>query len=231
MRSFEPVETGWQSRLEVWEREYLAGLVEQVSLVLAAEGPLEATATPAASSPPGSDRTPDDAVLASLDFEALAHAPDGRAPDEGAAPPAPLPAGVVTVLEVLLPEASEDPEVAVEVSALNRQRLRALKHSRLTEVLGEVLEPTGDGGAVLVRRGGEGRWLAALNDLRLVLAHVLGVEDADDAEGVHELARQQPSGQEDEETQVRRALATAYGVLTWWQESLLTVLLAGQGPA
>ncbi|MCL3776758.1 MULTISPECIES: DUF2017 family protein [unclassified Actinomyces] len=243
MRPFEPVEHGWQSRLSLREREYLAGLLEQVSAVLAAEGPLETTVI-AGSGPlrprdggDGEDRggeADDDAVLAALDFETPPAVPTAQEPDGATAPAAPrrpVPADVAALLEVLLPEASEDPEVAVEVSSMNRQRLRALKHGRLTDVVSELLEPTGTGGEVLVRRGLEGEWLAAVNDVRLVLAHWLDIEDADSAQDVHDLTWYTAPADEADEDRLRRALAMSYNMLTWWQESLLAVLLTGQGPA
>ncbi|ETJ01768.1 MAG: hypothetical protein Q605_AUC01053G0006, partial [Actinomyces urogenitalis DORA_12] len=38
--------------------------------------------------------------------------------------------------------------------------------------------------------------------------------------------------QEESETErSRRAMSMVYDMLTWWQESLLTVLLSGDGPA
>lgn len=255
MRSFEPVEHGWQSELSVWEREYLAGLLEQVSAVLAAEGPVEE---------PSSDVGPlreheserDGEVLAALDFEAaplFAAGPDGGRPgdersdvggppgdgerpeegerqEEGSGSRTPVRGEVASLLEVLLPEASEDPRVAVEVSALTRRRLRALKHGRLTEVVAELLEPTGAGGAVLVRRGREGDWLAAVNDVRLVLARRLGIEDAASAQAVHDLAWGQAGAEERDEDRWRRGLAISYDMLTWWQESLLAALWADGGP-
>lgn len=231
MRGFESAEHGWQSRLSVWEREYLAGLFEQVGAILAAEGPLETTAVGGTG---GEDRSSadDDAVLAALDFETPAHGPATGASGDDAPPEARhLHVDIATLLEVLLPEASEDPEIAVEISAMNRQRLRALKHSRLTDVVSELLEPTGTDGEVLVRRGGEGEWLAAVNDVRLVIAQRLGIEDADGAQDIHNLAWQSAPDDEDDEARRRRSLAMSYDMLTWWQESLLAVLLAGEGPA
>ena len=38
MHGFAEASGGWESRLETWEREYLAGLLEQVAMLLAADG-------------------------------------------------------------------------------------------------------------------------------------------------------------------------------------------------
>ena len=58
--------------------------------------------------------------------------------------------------ETLLPDASEDPEVAVAISALRRADLRDLKDSRARDVVAELLAPSGSGGAVRVAAGAEG---------------------------------------------------------------------------
>lgn len=145
MRGFELVADGWQSLLTVWEREYLAGLLEQVSAVLAAEGPLETTRS-GAGAQRAHESQADAAVLAALDFDtdpadldgAGFASADGARPEAGpgdsgpgdpdsaregsdggqgadndpgprAGQPVRLSADVVSLLEILLPEASEDP--------------------------------------------------------------------------------------------------------------------------
>lgn len=250
MRGFVPVTEGWASGLEAWEREFIAGLLEQVGGVLAsAETPAEHAArverarrhapgevgggaTGDAGQAPGSsgivalrdgESAEDAAVLSALDF---------TAPDPGSAEPTGArsiahgaPAALAPLIEALLPDASEDPDVAVEVAGMTRGHLRALKHERLEGVVAELLEPTGEAGSVLVRRGEEGHWLGALNDARLVLAERLGIEDADDADDVHAVAYEDAPEDENEDTRWRRGLALAYDMTTWWQESLVAVLL------
>ena len=109
--------------------------------------------------------------------------PDSRAPLYSASA---LPA-LTPVINALLPDASEDPEIALEVADLTRERLRDLKHERLETVITELLEPTGAGGAVRISRGHEQEWLGALNDVRLVLAQRL------DIDGPKPLRRPMPS--------------------------------------
>mgnify|MGYP001645654996 FL=1 len=135
------------------------------------------------------------------------------------------------LVEALLPDASEDPDIAVEVAAMTRGRLRALKSERARRVMAELIEPTGARGAVRVSAGTEQDWLGALNDLRLVLAQRLGIDSAEAAEDVHAIAREAPPPHESDEFRWRRGAALSYDMLTWWQESLLRVLLRGQGPA
>lgn len=132
-------------------------------------------------------------------------------------------------LEALLPDASEDPDLAVDVASVTRDRLRAMKTERIGAVLAELQEPSGRDGAVLVRRGEEGAWLGALNDTRLVLATFLGIRSARDAERVHALAWHGVPAAKGTRAHGRRVAALSYEMLTWWQESLLCVLL-GRSP-
>ena len=102
------------------------------------------------------------------------------------------------------------------------------------------VRPRADGEALRVFEGtfggglgalAEQDWLGALNDLRLVLAQRLGIDSAEAAEDVHAIAREAPPPHESDEFRWRRGAALSYDMLTWWQESLLRVLLRGQGPA
>ena len=156
--------------------------------------------------------------------------PGRRDPAAPAGPPA-ASAALAPFVEALLPDASEDPDTAVEVAAMTRGRLRALKSERARRVMAELIEPTGARGAVRVSAGTEQDWLGALNDLRLVLAQRLGIDSAEAAEDVHAIAREAPPPHESDEFRWRRGAALSYDMLTWWQESLLRVLLRGQGPA
>ncbi len=234
MRGFGKAIGGWESHLETWEREYLAGLLEQVAVLLAADGPAE----PASDRPGGredgapfpqarlrrGESTRDGDVLAALDFD-----PDPQEPAASRASQSPTsaPPALAPVIDVLLPDASENPEVALEVAYLTRARLRVLKHERLKAAIAELLEPTGAGGAVHVARGHEQEWLSALNDVRLVLAQRLDIDGPEAAEEAHAIAWQEAPRDEDDDSRWRRGLALSYNMLTWWQESLVTVLLYG----
>lgn len=218
MRAFHPEAEGWGSALEPWEREYLAGLFKQIADLLGAGAPAALEhPTPRAGESPH-----DGSVLAALDFE-----PESA----GVGASSSIPASLAPLLDVLLPDASEDPDVAVEVSALTRSQLRDDKRSRMEDVVHELLAPTGPGGVVLVRTGQEGRWLGALNDARLVLAERLHIDSAAAAEQVHALAWDETPADEGEAQRWNRAMALSYDMLSWWQESLVAVLLNGDGPA
>ena len=208
MHGFAEASGGWESRLETWEREYLAGLLEQVAMLLAADG----------SGPPNGLQDAHGAGD-SRSEPRLGESAQDRAV---LAPPALAP-----VIDALLPDASEDPEVALEMAGLTRSPLRALKQERLEAVMAELLEPTGVGGAVRIARGHEQKWLGALNDVRLVLAKRLDIDGPEAAEEAHAIAWEEAPENEDEDALWRRGIALSYDMLTWWQESLVTVLLYG----
>ena len=242
MRGFKAVDGGWESPLEDWELDFLADLLAQVLVILdsaAPSGPRGGRPAGAAPSGPGGPRAAESArdaeILAALDFDIEEPAGGGgragRGGGAGAAGPPAASAALAPFVEALLPDASEDPDIAVEVAAMTRGRLRALKSERARRVMAELIEPTGARGAVRVSAGTEQDWLGALHDLRLVLAQRLGIDSAEAAEDVHAIAREAPPPHESDEFRWRRGAALSYDMLTWWQESLLRVLLRGQGPA
>jgi hypothetical protein len=119
----------------------------------------------------------------------------------------------------LLPNASEDDDVADEFRRLTENELRVAKVERLRMVWGALLAP-GEKLEVQPERAMD--WAAALTDVRLVLADRLGVMTDDDAERVYQEATRRRTHDVDE---VRAALSSLYMVLTWLQESLMTVML------
>ncbi len=119
----------------------------------------------------------------------------------------------------LLPSASEDDDVADEFRRLTENELRVAKVERLRMVWGALLAP-GEKLEVQPERAMD--WAAALTDVRLVLADRLGVMTDDDAERVYQEATRRRTQDVDE---VRAALSSLYMVLTWLQESLMTVML------
>lgn len=226
MQHFVPATGGWESLVEAWERELIAGLLEQVLFVLTSQGgPSQEAHRPGTGQRSGESER-DSQILASLDFAMEDAAGQSRTTHSPRAD-----AELTSLLEVLLPEASEDPLTAVEVASITRERLRSLKVERARIVMAQLREPTGQGASVRVEAGTEQDWLGALNDLRLVLAQRLGIEDAQAAEDVHAVAWEDPPQEESETERSRRAMSMVYDMLTWWQESLLTVLLSGDGPA
>ena len=228
MRAFRRVPEGLVCGLEDWERELLARLALEVRALLQADAPptQEADQSEAPSSPrpesvrPGESER-DREVLEALDFDLdppTNHVYAGRTNAD-------------PVVAVLLPRASEDPVTAMEVSSLTRARLRGDKVDRLERLAVELRAPSGPEGTVLVAPGQESEWLGAANDIRLVLAQRLGIESAQDAEHVHATAFQEAPEEETSREQWYRGTALVYDMITWWQESLVSALFGGTGPA
>lgn len=229
MHAFLPVPGGYASRLDDVERTIIARLVRDTAELLgtrfddgaagAAAGTHAAgegatgtrAAAPRPTGAPPHHPAGDDAVLAALDFEP---ASDG-APDAPSDP---------ALARLLPPMSHDDPALSAELRALTEDSVRAGKVSRLEVVWRELDEPAVRSDAVVVRAGQEGRWLAALTDVRLVLASRLGISDEADAEAVYERAQGEGTDAEDERDEVTDALATMYAALTWWQESLLEAM-------
>ena len=228
MRAFRRVPEGLVCGLEDWERELLARLTLEVRALLQADAPptqeADQSETPSAPRPesvrPGESER-DREVLDALDFDLdppTNHVHPGRPSTD-------------PVIAVLLPQASEDPITSMEVSSLTRARLRSDKVDRLERLAAELRAPSGPEGTVLVAPGQESDWLGATNDIRLVLAQRLGIESAQDAESVHAAAFQEAPEEETSREQWYRGTALVYDMITWWQESLISALFGGTGPA
>ncbi|RRD29719.1 DUF2017 family protein [Actinomyces bowdenii] len=252
MRAFTPAAQGLACAMEDWERELLAGLAMQVSSVLDAGAPRGTGPHQAGAGRPGESGR-DREILEALDFQAPQWPQGGEGAGEasGGAAADPLeraPEELRPLLRVLLPEASQDPATARETASLTREPLRGEKQGRLEAMAAELARPSGPAGAVLVPRGQEGRWLGAINDIRLVLAQRLSIQTAQDAERVHRVALEEegagegradggpgPGGVDDVDdpahAQWLRGTALVYDLLTWWQESLVAAVLGASGPA
>ena len=228
MRAFRRVPEGLVCGLDDWERELLARLALEVRALLQADAPpIQGAGQSETSSPPRPDTVRpgeserDREVLEALDFD-LDPQTNHVHPGRPSADP---------VVAVLLPQASEDPITSMEVSSLTRARLRGDKVDRLARLAAELRAPSGPEGTVLVAPGQESDWLGASNDIRLVLAQRLGIESAQDAEHVHSVAFQEAPEEETSREQWYRGTALVYDMITWWQESLISALFGGTGPA
>ena len=228
MRAFRRAPAGLACGLDDWERELLARLALEVRALLQSDAPpgggtgQSETSSPSRPDPvrPGESER-DRRVLEALDF-------DLDAPTNHVHPGRP---SADPVIAVLLPQASEDPITSMEVSSLTRARLRGDKVDRLARMAAELRAPSGPEGTVLVAPGQESDWLGASNDIRLVLAQRLGIESAQDAERVHAAAFQEAPEEETSREQWYRGTALVYDMVTWWQESLVSALFGGTGPA
>ncbi|WP_194949499.1 DUF2017 family protein [Actinomyces trachealis] len=243
MHAFEAVVGGFHSALEPWERIVLEDLVREVSDILRPQlgGPAASrpsgsfrpthsgdgvvnTTQPEASAhhelthlPPGvreGESLADAQALAALDFE----------PGEGAFLPGPAVRATDPALVILLPQASEDPQLATELAELTREPLRAEKHRRLVMVARELLAPSGLDGAVHVPAKQLPDWLGALNDLRLFLSQRLEITTPQTAEAAHEEVLEAPPVTASPKAHLRHMRVVLYEMVTWWQESLLAAV-------
>lgn len=122
----------------------------------------------------------------------------------------------------LFPSASaDDTEVAQDFEELTTELIRAEKVARLRLLWGKLRAP---GRKLTIARDHGMDAAAALNDVRLVLATRLGIDDEAAAEDVHNIGlggSGHGSGGVDE---VTKAMSTVYTVVSWLQETLMESL-------
>ncbi|MBM7825192.1 hypothetical protein JOD55_001019 [Arcanobacterium pluranimalium] len=130
-------------------------------------------------------------------------------------------------LSRLLPDMSEDPELARELRALTEESVSRLKIDHLTTFyLGISKEPENND-IVVVKNDDAVAWMAALNDIRLVLASRLGIFDEESGDSVYERATlfttQRETAPEDlPEIETPEDMMTVlYAMISWWQDSLV----------
>jgi len=117
----------------------------------------------------------------------------------------------------LLPDAyADDPGAATEFRRFTEQDLRAGKREHAGTVLAGLAPYVDDGGRVPLDRDEVDAWLGTLNDLRLVLAVRLGVDEDTDLDPLDD--------------DPRAAALHLYGWLGWLQESLLSCVSPRTAP-
>lgn len=154
--------------------------------------------------------TPDDDPLAVLERELAPVAPPSNDP----------------ALARLLPDMSEDPETAEEMRELTESSVRSAKVGHLKTIYQTL---AGAEGMFIVPEKDVPAWLGGLNDLRLVLAARLDIDDSKKADEVTEKAmdlaeRTEPIEGLTEEEEMNNQLALMYAMVSWWQDSLLDAL-------
>lgn len=150
--------------------------------------------------------------------------------DDIPAPPDPTDRSLSNLLRPM----ASDPALDDELRSLTGESLRQDKAARL-ELCAESLRAAATaGGHLLIRRGEEWTWLAALTDLRLALAGTLGATSSADVEAVQDYAVRvalatDPAPVVDENAP-NPLVATIFTLVGAWQESLLGAMDAQQGP-
>lgn len=201
MRAFRVVDDALVAGVGEDERQVLATVVADVAELLGA-GRLEARA-------PRGDVAPEDQIGLRLRLDPL------PAPDDPA-------------VHRLLPDASRaDPEVSAEFRRLTEDDLRQQKIDRLVALHDALTAPAAtDEGEVRLPRAQGPALAATLTDIRLVLGDRLGLTDEEAAAALaDELDGPEPRP-DDRPAQVRHYLGTVYEALGWWQETLMSCLLA-----
>ncbi|MEU6220210.1 DUF2017 domain-containing protein [Streptomyces sp. NPDC047022] len=117
-----------------------------------------------------------------------------------------------------LEEAEEQREHSAEFRRFTENDLRARKREDALAVirsLDSLASASGEGGVLKLSREESGRWLGALNDLRLAIASRLDVLHEDDADHLYQLPDDDP----------RKPMVMAYLWLGGLQETLVTTLM------
>ncbi len=118
-------------------------------------------------------------------------------------------------LKRLLPNVmKDDGDASLEFRQLTERSLRETKIGALRAAALDL-----DRDELVLTEAGAGHWSMALNDVRLVLAERLDIQDEEDANHVHQM--QDWSQAED----VESYLALVYNFTTWLQESLMQAML------
>ncbi|MDR1294735.1 MAG: DUF2017 domain-containing protein [Bifidobacteriaceae bacterium] len=131
---------------------------------------------------------------------------------QGEAPPS---LDVLPTLTRLFPPASmDDGEIARDFASLTGKALRDTKDKRLGRLAGRLAR-----GTIRLDADEAAETVAALNDLRLAIAEILGIDTAEDADQVYATLadRAEPAGDHD-------VFGEVYVALTVLQESLVAAL-------
>ena len=207
MHAFRRTRSGYATRMDATERAIVASVVGDVAELLGyGVGSLGQDGPDGADPPDGQGAADVEGATVDDGFPVVAWDEQDEASSHAPLDPA---------LARLLPTASEDDDVAGEVRRLTEDSIRSAKGERLRRVWWDLQAPEDE---IRVLDDRAMVWAGALTDVRLVLAQRLGVEDADAAERLTQVA----ASSEDE---VSRALASLYLALSWLQESLVEAML------
>ncbi|MFP7696598.1 DUF2017 family protein [Trueperella sp. LYQ143] len=220
MMAFHREHNGIYAAVDEGERRALAGMARDVVVLLGSDVEHECERR-------SQQIDPDDPFA---EFEAdLADIADSIADEsDGLALPRLVP--VDDAVARLLPDMSEDPDEAQQLRELTEDTVAAAKIENLvTFYLGLMAIPEGESRFRISYEDGPA-WLAALNDIRLVLATRLQIDSEQEAEEIYQRASvfmsPHPQVAEDfpEVTSSDDMLAVLYAMTTWWQDSLLRAL-------
>ncbi|QOR46997.1 DUF2017 family protein [Trueperella pecoris] len=217
MMAFLVARGGYRAQANDQERAMLASLARDVVVLLGSDVEHEAERR-AQSVDPDDPLAALEADVADI-AEAIAteHEPHTQAPYDKA-------------IDRLLPDMSEDPDEAEKLRDLTETSVASQKIENLV-TLYQGLDGVAPGSSdIYVPNDEAGVWLSALNDIRLVLAARLDINDDESADAVYERAglfTGSRSREADDLPEIETAddmLAVLYAMTTWWQDSLITAV-------
>ncbi|MDO5026063.1 MAG: DUF2017 family protein [Trueperella sp.] len=229
MIAFTMARGGYLGGLNSEERSMIASLVRDVIYLLGADVNQELDRREQLAD------NPDPLAEIELELEALADSIYGE--DDAAAADAPDPyllTPMDSALHRLLPDMSEDPQQAAQLRNLTEDSIVAAKVEHLTtiydQLVAENTESPEEFDRVFVRNEDAPAWMAGLNDIRLVLAARLEVDDDSSSQQVYNTAAKftgfRTADVKDlpEIETAEDMMAVLYAMITWWQDSLVTAV-------
>lgn len=133
-------------------------------------------------------------------------------------------------LDRLLPDMSEDPDEAASLRDLTENSIAAAKIENLVTFYQDLEDVPDEQDEITLSSEQASAWLAALNDIRLVLAARLEIDDDESANDVYRQAGMfTASGSRDADNLPENqtsddVLAVLYSMTTWWQDSLISAV-------
>lgn len=206
MIGFKPWRGGYMGGADENERRLLAGVARDVAQLLGYH--IDEEADPIG--PPDPERDPlEDYEAEFADVEAALEEDDAVAAHHALAP-------MDNALLRLLPDMAEDPQLAGELRDMTEESISQQKVENLRFFVNSLRQES-----VWVGNEDVGKWAAAANDIRIVLASRLEIHDEDSARAVDDDAWAILQGEGGGVQNSQDLMKVLYIMLAWWQDSLV----------
>ncbi|MGJ9567177.1 DUF2017 family protein [Actinotignum sp. GS-2025b] len=230
MLPFRPARGGYRASVDATERQLFAGLARDVATLLGCnldeemqESSADVTGPGAAHAPgargngtPGSRGNSARGVEESSDVLASYERELADLETTRCYTPA---CDMDTALARLLPDMSEEPELADELRALTES---AVCHTKIRNLL--VFYTSLASEAVWVSNEDAGSWLAGANDIRIVLGTRRDITTAAESEAVTSRALDIMESERPQIDTTDDMIGVLYVIIAWWQDSLITAI-------
>ncbi|MGJ9511947.1 DUF2017 family protein [Actinotignum sp. GS-2025b] len=230
MLPFRPARGGYRASVDATERQLFAGLARDVATLLGynldeemQESGADVTGTGAVHAPgarnngaPGSRGNSARGVEESSDVLASYERELADLETTRCYTPA---CDMDTALARLLPDMSEEPELADELRALTES---AVCHTKICNLL--VFYTSLASEAVWVSNEDAGSWLAGANDIRIVLGARRDITTAAESEAVTSRALDIMESERPQIDTTDDMIGVLYVIIAWWQDSLITAI-------